>query len=46
MNKRIKEAVETLGLTEKTIFTIGELEQIAALSGCKLIDVMRYLRRR
>ena len=43
---KIKEAVKKLGFEKKEMFTLGELEQISALSGAKVIDVMVYLRSR
>jgi len=46
MNTRIKKAVESLGLTGETVFTLGDLEKISEMANCKLIDTMRYLRNR
>lgn len=43
---RIIRAIEDLGLDDKKIFTLGELETIARESGCSLHEVMRYLRNR
>lgn len=43
---RIIEATKDLGLWDKKIFTIGELEAIARKSECSLHEVMKYLRNR
>lgn len=43
---RIIRATEDLGLAEKKIFTIGELEAIAREADAPLIKVMQYLRNR
>lgn len=44
MKKRIKEAIKSLGIEEKGVYTIGELEAIARKSNVSMLDVMRYLR--
>lgn len=46
MNKRIENTVKALGLEEKKIFTLGELEMIARKADCSLHAVMKYLRNR
>lgn len=46
MKKNIKNAVEALGLTEKNVFTLGELEAIARKANCSVHAVMKYLRNR
>ena len=46
MKARIKNAVETLGLAEKNVFTLGELEAIAHKANCSVHAVMKYLRNR
>lgn len=43
---RIIRTTEELGLNDKKIFTLGELETIARKSGCSLHEVMKYLRNR
>ena len=43
-NKRIQAAAEALGLAEKKVFTLGELERIAIESKCSVHEVMWYLR--
>lgn len=43
---RIAQAVEVLDLKDKKIFTVVELETIAALAKCPVMSVMRYLRHR
>lgn len=41
---RIIHATENLGLEDKKVFTIGELEAIAREADCSLHEVMRHLR--
>lgn len=41
---RIIHATEDLGLKDKKIFTIGELETIAHEAECSMYEVMKYLR--
>ena len=43
---RILRVTEELGLAEKKIFTVGELEAIAREAECEMIEVMRVLRNR
>lgn len=43
---KIKHTVEEMGLTEKKIFTLNELETIAKRANAPLIEVMSYLRNR
>ena len=42
----IKETVKRLGLDNKTIYTLAELEQIARESNGTMHAVMKYLRNR
>lgn len=42
--KRIENAVKALGLYDKKVFTMKELNQICELSGKSLGEVMWYLR--
>lgn len=46
MNNRIKLALVELGLADKTVYTLGELELIAKEANCTLHAVMKYLRNR
>lgn len=41
---KIKEAIKALGIENKTMYTMGELDAISKKSGCALHDVMHYLR--
>ena len=41
---RIIHATEDLGLKDKKVFTIGELEAITREAECSMHEVMRYLR--
>lgn len=43
-NKRIQAAAERLGLAEKRVFTLGELERIAIEAKASVHDTMWYLR--
>lgn len=43
-NNRIKAAVESLGLAEKRVLTLGEMEKIASDANVTLHDTMWYLR--
>ena len=46
MKTRIKNAIKALGIEDKAIYTLRELEAIAKQAGCPMIEVMRYLRNR
>ena len=46
MKNRIKKALAEMGIEEKKIFTIGELEEIASRAKCPMYEVMKYLRNR
>lgn len=41
----VKEAAREMGIENKDMYTIGELETIAEKANCTLLDVMRELRR-
>lgn len=43
---KIKETVKRLGLEDKTVYTLAELELIAKEANCTLHAVMKYLRNR
>ncbi len=43
-NKRIRQAAERLGLAEKRVFTLRELEQIAIEAKCSQHEVMWFMR--
>lgn len=44
MNKKIAEAIETLGIEKKNIYTMGEMDAICKEARCSLREVMYYLR--
>lgn len=43
-NKRIEAAAERLGLAEKRVFTLGELEQIAREAKASVHETMWFMR--